>query len=101
MVFDKNFIIELFSLVERRGLRPFFNLRALRNPFSFYKVFLREVDPDNGSGASEYELYLNYMLLNHPNEIILRPLAWRDVGSLNEIDDSLDYASLHHHTRDE
>lgn len=64
---------------------------------SFYKVFLRCVDTSEQSGASEYELYFNYLLLEHPEKIIIRPLHFLNTGNfdvLNE-DNNYDYISVH------
>lgn len=32
------------------------------------------------SGASEYELYFNYMLKYHPDKIIVRSLSWKNIS---------------------
>ena len=42
----------------------------------FYEIFLESVDKENFtlSGASEYELYFNYMLLYHADSINIRYL---------------------------
>ena len=35
----------------------------------FYNIFLKNVELTVKSGASEYEIYFNYMMINHRNKI--------------------------------
>ena len=63
----------------------------------FYQIFLEKVNKKfhkNGSGASEYEIYFNYLLIYHKDEIIVRELRWKNSKSL---DDSMDYVSVNWH----
>jgi hypothetical protein len=49
------------------------------------------------SGASEYELYFNYMIKYYPNKIIVRNLSWKNTSekSITSINVSgLDYVSI-------
>lgn len=68
MMFETANIRELFAWIEGQDARG----------RSFYDIFLAHVDAAHylTSGASEYELYFNYMLLRHPDAIRLRPLRW-------------------------
>jgi hypothetical protein len=86
MMFQTKYIKEVFTLVESLHQEK------------FYTVFLNKVTNFTGSGASEYELYFNYMIQNHPNEIQIRPLRWQNVrklsgGFMN------DYESVHWYMR--
>ena len=84
MMFEAKYVRQLFEMVEQRHAAP------------FWQVFMRCVIPEEyeRSGASEYEIYFNYMLLHHSSEIVLRPLKWLNVF---EVDTSLDvdYISAH------
>lgn len=84
MIFQKKYIDEIISLVESR-------YRLI-----FYEIFLSQVCQSDFllSGASEYELYFNYMLQKHPNEIIIRELRWQDLPNLTNTGVN-DYESVH------
>jgi uncharacterized short protein YbdD (DUF466 family) len=88
MIFQKKYIDEIFSLVESH------------HGVTFYEAFLRQVAQDDfmKSGASEYELYFNYMLDKHPDKIKIRNLIWQNVPRLtnNGIND---YVSVHWYMR--
>ena len=88
MMFETRFVKELFALVE--------NVHKKK----FWVVFLEQVDKAHNihSGASEYEIYFNYMLKYHPDEIMIRPLRWANVGKL-DLDAAFDYVSYHHYMR--
>jgi len=71
MMFNKYYLNEMFKLVEDLHSKP------------FWQVFILSVDEHtkhalsaNESGASEYELYFNYMYAYHINDIIVRKLTW-------------------------
>jgi hypothetical protein len=84
MMFEQKYLIELMDKIEKI------------HDDTFYNVFLLScsVSDFTGSGASEYEIYFNYMLYNHRDKIELRELKWRDATIL-DIDDTLDYISCH------
>lgn len=70
----------------------------------FWKLFLRFVDPFNweGSGASEYETYFNFLCKFHPDQMVIRPLRWKNVISLDDISSlsqSYDFVSNHEYFR--
>jgi len=78
MMFEQRFLRKLIEMVE-----------TYHNNKPFYKIFLESVEPKNYSysGASEYEIYFNYILQYHQDEIIMRPLKWKDIiGWVNIID---------------
>lgn len=89
MLFNKAYLRELFALVENHTGRPFIH------------SFLDKVTfkgPDK-SGASEYELYFNFMLKYHSARMIVRQLNWRNIGSLAEATPDDDYVAVHHYLR--
>ena len=88
MMFETQFILEIFNLIEAQHEKP------------FWQVFLEQVSEFEGSGASEYELYYNYMIGHHSNKIIVRPLKWKNVMVPDfGLYKGFDYVSYHHHTR--
>jgi hypothetical protein len=85
MLFNKNYLKELFKLVEDFHNKSFFN------------VFLESIDSTdkNDLKCSEYEIYFNFMCLYHPNNIIIRHLKWGNVLTLsNDVLEEYDYASI-------
>lgn len=87
MIFDSECLSGLFRLVESY------------NEQDFWRAFLRHVPPGHIglSGASEYEIYFNFMLLYCLDQVELRPLEWRNSPSLDV--PGCDYVSLHHYLR--
>ena len=88
MMFETKYVKEIFDIVENK-----YN-------DSFYNVFLKMVAPQNyhHSGASEFEIYFNYMVKMHPDEIIIRELIFENVNGLR-LDSDNDYISYHHYMR--
>lgn len=84
MIFETKFINEIFEKIEKQ------------HSDSFYNIFLKMVTEKSGSGASEYEIYFNYMLRFHEDKIILRKLNWKNTG---RIDLQYDYISFHWYMR--
>lgn len=87
MVFETKYIKELFNMVQTLHKKE------------FYVVFLEAVCDYNGSGASEYEIYFNYLLYAHSTDIILRLLKWKDSSTLTEINEDYTYLSYHWYIR--
>jgi hypothetical protein len=85
-MFEKKYITILFNKIE--------NIHKDK----FYNVFLQNVIEIYESGASEYEIYFNFMLKYYPNKIIIRKLRWRNVGSLGRYKD-YNYISYHWYMR--
>lgn len=85
MMFQKNIIQQLFYLVE-----SYHNKK-------FYEIFLENVlnNEWSGSGASEYELYFNYLHLYHTNKFKIRELKWTNASGLNNNNNNYDYISSH------
>jgi hypothetical protein len=88
MMFETKYVNELIEQIEKAHSNEFYN------------IFLREVPASSRhfSGASEYEIYFNYMLINHSDKISIRELQWKNVSSLNTSED-LDYISYHWYRR--
>jgi hypothetical protein len=86
MFFQKKYIQEIFVIVEKNYNKP------------FWVVFLELVEKNQQSGASEYELYFNYMLQYHPDKIVIRGLRWKNSSKLINHND-YDYISVHHYER--
>jgi len=82
MIFDNKYIDELISGMEK-------NHNDL-----FYNIFLKTVTDKEGSGASEYEIYFNYMLKYNPDKIQIRKLNWKNTNKL-ETNSNFDYISYH------
>lgn len=86
MMFQTKYIKELFDIIEK-------NHNDL-----FYNIFLEKVTDYNHSGASEYEIYFNFMLNKHPDKIKIRKLNWTNTNKLTE-DTNYDYISYHWYMR--
>ncbi len=89
MMFEKKYLKELIEMVESKHSDVFFNV--------FFKVV--SSDAMELAGASEYEIYFNFMLLKHPNEISIRPLNWTNSGTLDVLNSHVDYISYHWYRR--
>lgn len=91
MMFEQKYIKEIIKIVEDCHQKK------------FYLVFLEQVSDIGGSGASEYELYFNYIIKNHSSEIKIHHLKWGNITvHPNRIDKTkldLDYVSYHWHSR--
>jgi hypothetical protein len=77
MIFNKQYLKNLFEMVE-----TFHN-----NNKPFWQIFILSVKehfqhPPNfsESGASEYELYINYMIRNNMDRIMFRNLNWQNIS---------------------
>ena len=86
MIFQTKFIKEMFSWVSLK-----------HNNKPFYEIFLEQVT-DIHSGASEYEIFFNYMLKMHPDEIQLRKMEFMNTNEITNTS-NLDYISVHHYKR--
>ena len=86
MIFETKYIDELISKIEK-------NHNDL-----FYNVFLKLITVKEGSGASEYEIYFNYMLKYSPTNIKIRTLNWENTNNI-QTNNNLDYLSYHWYMR--
>jgi hypothetical protein len=91
MIFNKNIVLELFKLIENNH----------NNKGQFWELFIKCTEPNEyaKSGASEYEIYFNYLLLNHVDKIMLRRLNWKNLNNLSQINQDFDFVSIHHYMR--
>ena len=92
MIFEKKYVKELINLIEDKHKKP------------FWKVFLELVDKSlvNDSGASEYEIYCNYVFNYHGDSVELRELYWNNVSQESYLDSNYstyDYVSYHWNLR--
>ena len=86
MMFEKIYINELMNKIEEK------------HNDTFYNIFLKMVTDFNGSGASEYEIYFNYIFKKHNNNVEIRQLNWSNSNTLN-INNNFDYISCHWYNR--
>ena len=91
MIFNRQIIKEIFNLVENKHNKP------------FWVIFIEMVDEHKKhninvieSGASEYELYFNYMIQNYKDIIHVRSLNWsnKEHNYNINIPSDLDYISI-------
>ena len=75
MIFNKNLVKEMFELVETK------------HNDKFWKIFIQMVDEHTKhhisaaeSGASEYELYFNFMIKYHIDKMEIRELTWSNIS---------------------
>jgi hypothetical protein len=90
MMFEKKYIKEIFDIVE------------IYHNKKFFEIFLEVVSDYEKPCASEYEIYFNYMMLYHKENIKIRKLNWTNVKSLdmkNYNYTKYDYVSYHWHMR--
>ncbi len=91
MIFETKYIKELFDIVEKT------------HSTAFYKAFLDKVDIKQrfgGSGASEYEIYFNYMAKYYADHIVIRQLKWDNLGEIpKDNSGDYDYISYHYYLR--
>ena len=62
---------------------------------TFYNIFLKNVNESDYdcSGASEYEIYFNFIQYKYLNNIKIRQLKWINSNNFNSLD--YDYISFH------
>jgi hypothetical protein len=87
MLFNRKVLIELIERVEEYHQKD------------FWDIFLDSVVLKTGSGASEYEIYFNYVMNNKQDLVRVRPLQWNNHGQRNDPRDAGDwnYVNYHHH----
>ena len=98
MIFQKERVLSMMQLCMQSSEQKKNDLDF----WNFWKLFLECIDPSENSGASEYEMYFNYMLLYYPTEIEIRKLEWTNSSNFNEIQQNsnkYDYVSVHWYSR--
>jgi len=86
-------------MFETRIIKEIINKIETKHNDKFYNVILKSIDPKeyNGLGFSEYELYFNYIMNNHYDEIKIRKLNNKNIKEIyekNEIMTNYDYISF-------
>ena len=82
-------------------------VREIEDRFNsnFVDIILNIIDYNEGSCISEWDLYSNYMLLNHSEMCVQRQLSWDDISfipvksHLDEFKQSYDFVSCHAYKR--
>ena len=82
MIFQRNVMLDLFNKVESY------------HDEEFWKIFLYLVDITQKSGASEYEIYFNFIQIYHKNKFKIRKLKWENTKK-KDLNCDLDYISCH------
>jgi hypothetical protein len=102
MVFQRAHVDLLFELVEDFQPRSS-QAGALKK--EFWQIFLESVDPADydAAGASEYEIYFNFLQRFFPDEVAVRFLRWANAPAA-VLDNAaalagcdLDYVSCHYY----
>lgn len=95
MMFQKHIIDDLFYRVEQLHKEP------------FWRVFLDKADPnlESGCGASEYEMYFNFVLKHYSYLVKVRKLRaklfYRNLGDIFLLKEmGYAYACVHNYSRD-
>ena len=91
MILETQYIKKLLQQVESDNLL-------------FYQIFLQLIDEKEkkkkkGGGASEFEIYMNFMLQYYPDKIKIRKLNHLGVVDIKDIKGNLDYVSYHWYMR--
>ena len=93
MMYNKNLIKEMFQLVENKYNNKFWVI-FIENVEEHKKYPINRIE----SGASEYELYFNFMIKYHNDKIIIRRLNWSNISvshyKNNIYDKNKDYVSV-------
>ena len=96
IIFQKYVLIHLFKIVENFHN----NNKQFHNNKQFYQIFLESVEKNDilHSGASEYEIYFNFIQTYYPNKYKIRKLKYKDVSNIILNKDE-DYVSCHWYMR--
>ena len=97
MLFETKYIKELIGMVEKNHNDVFYNI-FLKNVTEYATGPGEARGGVDGAGASEYEIYLNYMLKNHKDKIIIRKLNWCNADRKSRTS-GYDYISWHWYLR--
>ena len=89
MLFYKKYIQEIFDIVEQYHSMP------------FWKAFLEMVEEHKNypvttleSGASEYEIYFNYVIKKYPDDVHIRILSWKNECWFYDLNENSHYDFL-------
>ena len=86
MLFNRQIVKEMIEMVENHHKRRFWVMFIeLVDEHKKYDINVSE------SGASEYELYFNYMLTYHKDKIVVRDLNWCNKSRLYNLNEKNNY----------
>jgi hypothetical protein len=91
MLFNTKYINEIFNIVEKNHKKPFWQAFIL----SVNEHLNKNINCTE-SGASEYELYFNYMYHKHLDIMIIRNLKWANISkkNFNINNENFDFVSI-------
>jgi len=103
-IFDKSGICHLMPM-KRKIVESLIKTIESYNNETFWKVFLNNVshlhygqDPNNSSGASEYEILFTFTLQNFQDDYTISPLLWRNTPMI-DINYNGTYEACHYYNR--
>jgi hypothetical protein len=98
-VYNCSGICHLFP-VKKKFIYSLINKIELTHKKPFWEVFLDCVDSNHYefSGASEYEILFNYIILHFPNEYEINNLIWRNTPKITSNFQG-HYEACHHYSR--
>ncbi|MCI5051510.1 MAG: DUF6492 family protein [Simkaniaceae bacterium] len=87
-------------LLQRDLLYDLINRVEHHHQMPLWKAFIAVIDPKSlrGSGASEYEIYFNFVQLFHPSRFVKRKLAHRNAAKLDALKTNKRYHYISFHT---
>jgi len=96
MMFSTQYVVEMMQMVEKYhgNKKPFFKIFI-----ESIKEHLNHLPTHSESGASEYEIYFNYMINYHSDLVSIRQLKWKNVKFDYDVNNeqniyNLDYVSV-------
>ncbi len=100
MIFHRKILKKIFQMVEKHHASGGDSRRRKR----FWELFLEFVEKDHilHAGASEYELYFNFIYLYLKDTFLLRELRYAETGRIPySAENVLDYITCHHYMREQ
>jgi hypothetical protein len=89
MIFNTKYVKELFNFICKEG-------------DEFYNVLLKNINKNDASCVSEYEIFFNYMIKFNPDKIKIRKLKWKNYErkdtDLKKLMNEYDYVSFHQYS---
>lgn len=86
MIVNTDILNSLFNFVE-----------DMHGNIPFWKIFINVVDYNdyNPSGASEYEIYFNYIFNFHRDKIVTRELDWCNASRIDHENNHCSFVAIH------
>ncbi len=89
-------------LFQKPGLDDLFDMIENYHHMDAWKAMARFINPYEGSGISEYEMYFNF-IFTRTDQMKIRPLKWEDTGDIKKLPQYKElgyhYVSWHHYLR--